>query len=203
MRRTAVAVLVGTGLMMPTAAQATFLPGTEPPVEWRCTAQTGRVTVDGPCTENLQRSIGARTDLVGAAVVTTKGAELRTSSGAVGGTSTASVASTQILNGLLKVTVEGARATETAGCGPSGPVFTGSVHIDKLTVNGVVYTDLDGPRTIRTPFGTVEVGVSHRDWIDSSFDANEGEYHAAVQVSSMGQQVVVGAAAVWLTGFPC
>lgn len=197
--------LVGAILLAPAPAQATFLPGTEPPVEYDCSAATSRAGVAGPCADALSRSVGARTELIGPALVTTRGAAVGfTGDGATTASSTATAESTQITaaGGLLRVQVEGARATQSVACGPAGNVFTGSSHVERIVINGTSYSDLTGGE-YRTPFGTVLVGVSARDYYDSSFDALEGGWQTAVVVKAGLATVRVAAVGVTVYGFPC
>lgn len=193
-------------LLVPAPAQATFLPGTEPPVEYTCHAMTIRGGISDDCAADLQSTTASRTDLVGSAVVTTWGAELSFSGdGATTARSTATVDSTQVTAaaGLLRVQVVGARAEQRVACKPAGGNdFTGEVHIDRLVINGTAYTDVTSGE-FRTPFGTVSVGVAQRDYYDSSFDALEAGTQTAVVVRSGLSTVTVARVGVMVYGFPC
>lgn len=209
LRKFTLAVLVGGAVMVPTAAEATFLPGHEPPVEYDCAASSVRANVQGLCTEHLTRTVASRIDLVGSAVVTSKGTSLGfTGDGTSTATATAATASARVdaALGQLKVVVEGAQSSVRAGCGDagtwSGDGFAGAVHVDRLTVNGAVYTDLSAG-TFTTPHGTVTVGATQRDYIDNSFDSSESQRTIAVRITSGRTTVDVASATVTVQGFPC
>lgn len=196
--------VVGAVLVLPAPAQATFFPGTEPPIEYDCSTMSARGSVAGACEDASTRSVASRTELVGTAVVTTKGAELGfTGDGTSTATSTASVDSTHIVaaGGLLNVQVVGASASQVAACG-EGNEFTGSSHVDRLVINGKEYTDLSSGEFV-TPFGTVSVGTSARDYHDNSFDALEGAWQTAVVVKGGFATVKVASVGVMVWGFPC
>lgn len=196
--------VVGAALVLPAPAQATFFPGTEPPVEYDCSAMSTRASVGGDCQDAVTRTVGSRTELVGTAVVTTKGAELAfTGDGTSTATSTATVDSTHIVaaGGLLNVQVEGASTSQRVACG-EGNVFTGGSHVDRLVINGKTYTDLTSGEFV-TPFGTVSVGTSARDYYDSSFDALEGGWQTAVVVKGGFATVKIASVGVMVWGFPC
>jgi hypothetical protein len=205
MIRTALASTVaGTVLLLPAPADATFFPGTEPPVEYTCSAMSVRANVGGDCTAGLAKSVESRTDLVGTAVVTTKGADLGfTGDGTSTATATATVDSTHVLaaGGLLNVQVDGATTSQHVACG-HGNEFTGGSHVDRLVINGKTYTDLTSGEFV-TPFGTVSVGTSARDYYDSSFDALEGGWQTAVVVKAGLATVKVASVGVMVYGFPC
>lgn len=204
-----VAGLVGAAVMVPSAASATFLPGTEPPVEYDCSATSAHAGVSGRCEQQLTKSVASHTDVIGAAVVTTKGASFAFSGdGASTATSSASVASSVVnVNlGLLRVRAVGARSTVHSVCGdPSNygnDLFTGSVHVDRLVINGHVYTDLSSG-TFTTPYGKVTVGATWRNYFDNSFDADEGLTKVAVLVTSGHTSVRIAASDVTVWSFPC
>lgn len=205
MIRTAfVSAVVGAVLVLPAPAQATFFPGTEPPVEYDCSAMSARASAAGDCVDGQTRTVASRTELVGTAVVTTKGATLGfTGDGTSTATSTATVDSTHIVaaGGLLNVQVDGARTSQHVACG-EGNVFTGGSHVDRLVINGKAYTDLTSGEFV-TPYGTVSVGTSARDYYDSSFDALEGGWQTAVVVKGGFATVKVASVGVMVWGFPC
>lgn len=204
--RTMLTVLAGTVLVLPGAAHASFFPGEYPEDTWTCGAGNGRLFVLGECAQPQQAAAATHTQLYGGAIVTAKGVAVGytgESGDAAGGVATAAASEVRVTGVGINVQVYGMRVTQSGHCGAPGTdnVFDGSVHIDRLVVNGQAYTDLDSYREIPLGLGKVVVGGVDIDYYENSFDPGTGRTRIAVQVVHGTTRVRVGEARVHVDGF--
>lgn len=205
-RKMVLAAVVGAAVVLPSAAHASFPPGAYPEDTWTCGAGVGRLSVLGECAQPQQLAAATHTQLSGGAVVTSKGVVVGytgETGDAAGGIATAAASEVRVTGVGINVQVHGLRVTQSGHCGLTqyNDVFEGSVHIDRLVVNGTTWTDVDGYREIRLGLGKVVVGGVDIDYYENSFDPGTGHTRIGVQIIHGTTRVRVGEARVHVDGF--
>lgn len=206
LRKLMLAAAAGSALMVPSTAHASFYPGEYPEDTWTCGAGIVRLSVLGECAQPQQRTAATQTQLHGGAVVTSKDVTVGytgETGDAAGGVATVAAGEVRVTGVGINVQAFGMRVTQSGHCGASqyNDVFDGSVHIDRLVVNGRTYTNLDSHREIPLGLGKVVVGGVDIDHYENSFDPGTGRTRIAVQVIHGTTRVSVGEARVHVDGF--
>ena len=205
-KKMVLAAVVGAAVVLPSAAHASFPPGAYPEDTWTCGAGIVRMFVLGECAQPQEKAAATHTQLHGGALVTSKDVTVSytgESGDDAGGTATVTAGEVRINGVGINVQVYGMRVTQSGHCGPAqyDDVFEGSVHIDRLVVNGTTYTEVDGHREIQLGLGAVIVGGVDIDYYENSFDPGTGRTRIGVHVIHGTTRVRVGEARVHVDGF--